>query len=81
MWVLPNCVASPGGQVCEFFACTASCALSQFPVPRPQEENKEEAAGFVILEDQVNRESHDWTKGEELLDHACRVATAAQPKN
>jgi CDP-diacylglycerol pyrophosphatase len=39
------------------------------------------AAGFVILEDQVNRESNDSAYGEELLDHACRIATAAQPKN
>jgi CDP-diacylglycerol pyrophosphatase len=39
------------------------------------------AAGFVILEDQVNRERHDSAHGEELLDHACRIATAAQPKN
>jgi CDP-diacylglycerol pyrophosphatase len=38
-------------------------------------------AGFVILEDQVNRESHDSGYGEELLDHGCRIATAAQPKN
>jgi CDP-diacylglycerol pyrophosphatase len=38
-------------------------------------------AGFVILEDQVNRESHDLANGEELLDHSCRIATAAQPKN
>ena len=39
------------------------------------------AAGFVILEDQVNRESHDSAHGEELLDHACRIATAAQPNH
>jgi CDP-diacylglycerol pyrophosphatase len=39
------------------------------------------AAGFVILEDQVNRERHDSAYGEELLDHACRIAAAAQPKN
>jgi len=39
------------------------------------------ALGFVILEDQVNRESHDLAYGEELLDHACRIATAAQQKN
>ena len=39
------------------------------------------AAGFVILEDQVNRESHDSAHGEELLDHACRIAATAQPKN
>ena len=38
------------------------------------------AAGFVILEDQVNRVSHDSAGGEELLDHSCRIATAAQPK-
>jgi len=37
--------------------------------------------GFVVLEDQVNRESHDSAYGEELLDHACRIATAAQQKN
>ena len=35
-------------------------------------------SGFVILEDQVNRESHDLAHGEELLDHACRIATDAQ---
>ncbi|MFZ0738900.1 MAG: CDP-diacylglycerol diphosphatase [Candidatus Acidiferrales bacterium] len=39
------------------------------------------AAGFVILEDQVNRESHDSANGEELLDHACRIVTGTQPKN
>jgi CDP-diacylglycerol pyrophosphatase len=39
------------------------------------------AAGFVILEDQVNRVSHDSAGGEELLDHACRIAMAAQPTN
>ena len=39
------------------------------------------AAGFVILEDQVNRESHDSAGGEELLDHSCRIATAAPPKD
>jgi CDP-diacylglycerol pyrophosphatase len=38
-------------------------------------------AGFVILEDQVNRASHDSAHGEDLLDHSCRVATAAPPKN
>jgi CDP-diacylglycerol pyrophosphatase len=37
--------------------------------------------GFVILEDQVNRESHDSANGEQLLDHACRIATDPQPKN
>jgi CDP-diacylglycerol pyrophosphatase len=35
------------------------------------------AAGFVILEDQVNRESGDLASGEELLDHSCRIAAAA----
>jgi CDP-diacylglycerol pyrophosphatase len=39
------------------------------------------AAGFVILEDQVNRESHDSANGEELLDHACRIATDPPSKN
>jgi len=39
------------------------------------------AAGFIILEDQVSRESHDSGYGEELLDHACRIAPAAQSKN
>jgi CDP-diacylglycerol pyrophosphatase len=29
--------------------------------------------GFVLLEDQVNKESHDLASGEELQDHACRV--------
>jgi CDP-diacylglycerol pyrophosphatase len=37
------------------------------------------AAGFVILADQINREGHDSAHGEELLDHACRIATPAQP--
>jgi CDP-diacylglycerol pyrophosphatase len=31
-------------------------------------------AGFFILADHVNRESHDPAHGEELLDHACRIA-------
>jgi CDP-diacylglycerol pyrophosphatase len=39
------------------------------------------AAGFVILEDQVDQESHDKASGEELLDHACSIATPAPPKN
>jgi CDP-diacylglycerol pyrophosphatase len=30
--------------------------------------------GFVILEDQVNRESGDLAFGEELLDHDCHIA-------
>jgi CDP-diacylglycerol pyrophosphatase len=30
--------------------------------------------GFVILTDQVNRESGDLAYGEELLDHSCRIA-------
>jgi CDP-diacylglycerol pyrophosphatase len=38
-------------------------------------------AGFVILEDQVNRASHDSAHGEDLLDHTCRVIAPAQPKN
>jgi CDP-diacylglycerol pyrophosphatase len=29
--------------------------------------------GFVLLEDQVNKESHDLASGEELQDHACRI--------
>ncbi len=35
------------------------------------------AAGFVILEDQVDRAGHDIANGEELLDHACRIAADA----
>ena len=31
--------------------------------------------GFVILADQVNKESGDLANGEELLDHACHIAT------
>ena len=31
------------------------------------------AKGFVLLEDQVNREAHDLASGEELQDHACRI--------
>jgi CDP-diacylglycerol pyrophosphatase len=42
-------------------------------------------AGFVILEDQVDRENYDNANGEELMDHACRIVTApgaaAAPKN
>jgi CDP-diacylglycerol pyrophosphatase len=30
--------------------------------------------GFVILADQVNKESGDLAFGEELLDHACHIA-------
>jgi CDP-diacylglycerol pyrophosphatase len=37
------------------------------------------APGFVLLEDQVNRETQDRAQGEELLDHTCRIATAVQP--
>jgi CDP-diacylglycerol pyrophosphatase len=29
--------------------------------------------GFVLLEDQVNKETHDLASGEELQDHACRI--------
>jgi CDP-diacylglycerol pyrophosphatase len=29
--------------------------------------------GFVLLEDQVNREAHDLASGEELQDHSCRI--------
>lgn len=29
--------------------------------------------GFVLLEDQVNKESHDLASGEELQDHACHI--------
>jgi len=29
--------------------------------------------GFVLLEDQVNKENHDLANGEELQDHACRI--------
>jgi CDP-diacylglycerol pyrophosphatase len=39
------------------------------------------AAGFVLLEDQVNRGTQDLAHGEDLLDHSCRVATVAQPKS
>jgi CDP-diacylglycerol pyrophosphatase len=35
------------------------------------------AAGFVILEDQVDSASGDSAHGEDLLDHACRIAAAA----
>ena len=31
------------------------------------------AKGFVLLEDQVNREAHDLASGEELQDHSCRI--------
>lgn len=34
------------------------------------------AAGFVILENEVNRASGDLASGEELLDHSCRIAAA-----
>ncbi len=37
------------------------------------------APGFVILEDRVDRENNDSAHGEELLDHSCRIAAAAQP--
>ncbi|MGD0842253.1 MAG: CDP-diacylglycerol diphosphatase [Candidatus Acidiferrales bacterium] len=36
-------------------------------------------AGFVILEDQGDRNTGNLAEGEELLDHGCRVAAAAQP--
>ncbi len=39
------------------------------------------SAGFVLLEDQVDRGNHDAANGEELLDHACHIAMAAQPAN
>jgi CDP-diacylglycerol pyrophosphatase len=39
------------------------------------------APGFVILEGQVNRESHDSAYGERLLDHSCRIAAASEPKS
>jgi CDP-diacylglycerol pyrophosphatase len=39
------------------------------------------AAGFVLLEDQVNRGNQDFAHGEDLLDHSCRIATPAPPKN
>lgn len=39
------------------------------------------APGFVFLEDQVNRGNQDFAHGEDLLDHTCRVAAAAQPKS
>jgi CDP-diacylglycerol pyrophosphatase len=32
------------------------------------------AKGFVLLEDQVNKESHDLASGEELQDHTCGIA-------
>jgi CDP-diacylglycerol pyrophosphatase len=31
--------------------------------------------GFVILTDQANKQSGDLANGEELLDHACDIAT------
>jgi CDP-diacylglycerol pyrophosphatase len=36
-------------------------------------------AEFIILEDQVNKD--DLANGEELLDHACRIAANAAPAN
>jgi CDP-diacylglycerol pyrophosphatase len=39
------------------------------------------AAGFIVLEDQVDQENHDKASGEELLDHSCTIAADAQPKN
>ena len=36
-------------------------------------------AGFVMLEDQVDRNTGNLAEGEELLDHGCRVAAATQP--
>lgn len=39
------------------------------------------AVGFVILEDRVNRKTHDLASGEDLLDHACRIAKAAPAAN
>jgi CDP-diacylglycerol pyrophosphatase len=39
------------------------------------------AAGFIVLEDQVDQDNHDKASGEELLDHSCSIATPAQPKN
>jgi CDP-diacylglycerol pyrophosphatase len=38
-------------------------------------------AGFVLLEDQVDRAHGDSAHGEELLDHACRVVQTAPQKN
>ena len=37
--------------------------------------------GFVILADQVNRNSGDLASGEELLDTACHIATAGKMTN
>jgi CDP-diacylglycerol pyrophosphatase len=37
--------------------------------------------GFVILEDQVDEETHDRASGEDLLDHACRIGKVAPPAN
>ena len=37
--------------------------------------------GFVILEDRVDRAHDDTAHGEELMDHSCRVAASAPPKN
>jgi CDP-diacylglycerol pyrophosphatase len=34
----------------------------------------DETKGFVLLEDEVDKESHDSASGEELQDHACRIA-------
>jgi CDP-diacylglycerol pyrophosphatase len=39
------------------------------------------AAGFILLADRVNREGHDSAHGEDLLDHACHIATPQQPEN
>jgi CDP-diacylglycerol pyrophosphatase len=39
------------------------------------------AVGFVILEDEVNRQSGDLAIGEELLDHTCRVAATEMREN
>jgi CDP-diacylglycerol pyrophosphatase len=33
--------------------------------------------GFVILADQVNKETRDHAFGEELLDHDCRITEKA----
>lgn len=39
------------------------------------------ALGFIILADQVNRKNQDLANGEELLDHACRIARTAPSNN
>lgn len=37
-------------------------------------------AGFILLEDAANPQINDRASGEELLDHACGIASAAPPR-